>query len=94
MILAHWRHIKTLILVNIGSHNGLLPNNTKPVSNPMVTYDRMSSMGFNLRGMMLQKMLINSIPRAKRVEYMNTIICEAPCAVAFVIVGRQVVKRY
>ena len=35
---AKWRHIATEIWVNIGSDNGLLPNGTKPLPEPMLTY--------------------------------------------------------
>ena len=38
LIVAYWRHMATEILVNIGSGNGLLPDSTKPLPEPMVTY--------------------------------------------------------
>ena len=31
-------HIPTQIMVNIGSRNGLLPDSTKPLPEPMLTY--------------------------------------------------------
>ena len=35
---ANWRHMVTEIWVNIGPGNGLLPNGTKPLPEPMLTY--------------------------------------------------------
>ena len=35
---AKWRYMATQILINIGSDNGLLPNDTKPLPEPMLTY--------------------------------------------------------
>ena len=35
---AKWCHMVTLIWVNIGSGNGLLPDGTKPLPEPMLTY--------------------------------------------------------
>ena len=34
-----WRHMVTKILVNTGSDNGLLPDSTKPLHEPMLTQD-------------------------------------------------------
>ena len=36
--MAEWRHMTTEIWVNIGSGNGLLPDGTKPLTEPMLTY--------------------------------------------------------
>ena len=33
-----WRHMATEVWVNIGSGNGLLPDGTKPLPEPMLTY--------------------------------------------------------
>ena len=38
VIVAWWRHMATWNLVNIGSGNGLLPDRTKPLPEPMLTY--------------------------------------------------------
>ena len=38
IIVAWWRHMATEIWVNIGSGNGLLPDGTKPLPEPMLTY--------------------------------------------------------
>ena len=38
VIVAKWRHIEEKIWVNIGSGNGLLPDSTKPLPEPMLTY--------------------------------------------------------
>ena len=35
---ALWRHMVTKIWVNIGSRNGLLPDGTKQLPDPMLTY--------------------------------------------------------
>ena len=38
LIEAQWRHLATYSWVNIGSGNGLLPDGTKPLPEPMLTY--------------------------------------------------------
>ena len=38
LIVAYWCHMAPEILVNIGSGNGLLPDGTKPLPEPMLTY--------------------------------------------------------
>ena len=38
LIVAWWRHMATEIWVNIGSGNGLSPDGTKPLPEPMLTY--------------------------------------------------------
>ena len=38
LIVAWWRHMAAVILVNIGSGNGLLPDGTKPLPDPILTY--------------------------------------------------------
>ena len=38
LIVAQWCHMVTKIWVNIGSGNGLLPDGTKPLPEPMLTY--------------------------------------------------------
>ena len=38
LIVALWRHMASWIWVNIGSGNGLLPDGTKPLPEPMLTY--------------------------------------------------------
>ena len=38
LIGALWRHMVIEILVNTGSGNGLLPDGTKPLPEPMLTY--------------------------------------------------------
>ena len=37
LIVALWRHMATEIWVNIGSGNGLLPDGTKPLPEPILT---------------------------------------------------------
>ena len=37
-IVAYWRHVSTWNWVNIGSGNGLMPDGTKPLPEPMLTY--------------------------------------------------------
>ena len=37
-IVAKWRHMATGILVNLGPGNGLLPDGTKPLPEPMLIY--------------------------------------------------------
>ena len=37
-IVALWNHVAIWILVNIDSGNGLLPDGTKPLPEPMLTY--------------------------------------------------------
>ena len=41
-----WRHRATQIWVSIGSDNGLLPEGTKPLSDPMLTYHKQYSLTF------------------------------------------------
>ena len=38
LIRAQWRHMAAENWVNIGSGNGLLPDGTKPLPEPMLTY--------------------------------------------------------
>ena len=38
IILTHWGLVMPQIWVNIGSGNGLLPDGTKPLPEPMLTY--------------------------------------------------------
>ena len=38
LIVALWHHMATEVWVNIGSGNGLLPDGTKPLPEPMLTY--------------------------------------------------------
>ena len=38
LIVPLWRHMATDIWVNIGSGNGLVPNDTKPLPEAMLTY--------------------------------------------------------
>ena len=38
LIVAYWCHMVTQIWVNIGSGNGLLPDGSKPLPEPMLTY--------------------------------------------------------
>ena len=38
LIGAQWRHMALEILVNTGSGNGLLPDGTKPLPEPMLAY--------------------------------------------------------
>ena len=35
--MAYWRHVAAEIWVNIGSGNGLFPDSTKPLPEPMLT---------------------------------------------------------
>ena len=37
LIVAWWCHMATEVWVNIGSGNGLLPDSTKPLPEPMLT---------------------------------------------------------
>ena len=37
-VMAYWWQMATEIWVNIGSGNGLLPDGTKPLPEPMLTY--------------------------------------------------------
>ena len=46
LIVAWWRHMVTKILVNIGSGNGLLPDDTKPLPEPMLTYHKYGPVTF------------------------------------------------
>ena len=43
----------TEILDNIGSGNGLLPDGTKPLPEPMLTYHQKGSMAFSFVGIAL-----------------------------------------
>ena len=45
-IAAYWHHIATWIWVNIVSGDGFLPDGTKPLSEPMLTYHQWSFMAF------------------------------------------------
>ena len=38
LIVPWWRHMETQIWVNISPGNGLLPDDTKPLPEPMLTY--------------------------------------------------------
>ena len=38
IIVASWRHMTTKTQVNIGLHNGFLPDSTKPLPEPMLIY--------------------------------------------------------
>ena len=38
LIVAKWRHMATEVWVNIGSGNGLMPDGTKPLPEPMLNY--------------------------------------------------------
>ena len=40
---ANWGHVMTFIWVNSGSGNGLLPDGTKPLPEPMLTYHQWDS---------------------------------------------------
>ena len=40
-LLTHWHHMVMEIWVNIGSVNGLLPDGTKPLLEPMLTYHQL-----------------------------------------------------
>ena len=46
LIVAYWRHMATEIWVNIGSGNGLLPDGTKPLPEPMFTYHKYGPLTF------------------------------------------------
>ena len=46
LIGAQWRHMALKILVNNGSGNDLLPNGTKPLPEPMLTYHQLGSVAF------------------------------------------------
>ena len=43
LIVAQWHHMASLNLVNVGLGNGLLPNGTKPLPEPMLIYHKMCS---------------------------------------------------
>ena len=45
--MAQWRHMVTWIWINIGSGNGLLPDGTKPLPEPMLTYHQRGSVAFS-----------------------------------------------
>ena len=49
LIVAKWHHMATETWVNIGSGNGLLPDGTKPLPEPMLTDNQWSPMTFVLR---------------------------------------------
>ena len=49
-----------LIWINISSGNGLLPDGTKPLPEPMLTYDQRCFVAFPLRVMSLE-VLVNLI---------------------------------
>ena len=53
LIVAYWRHMATEIWVNIGSSNGLLPDGTNPLPEPMLT-DHQWSPHFILTATFLQ----------------------------------------
>ena len=46
LIVAWWRHMATQTGTNIGSGNGLLSSNSKPLTAPMLTYHWWSSVAF------------------------------------------------
>ena len=46
LIVAFWRHMETQIWVNIGSSNGLLPGDTKPLPEPNFTYHKSGPVTF------------------------------------------------
>ena len=48
-IVALWRHMATEIWVNIGSGNGLLPDGSKPLPEPVLTDHQLSPVTFILR---------------------------------------------
>ena len=48
LIVAYWRHMVTEIWVNIGSGNGLLPDGTKPLPEPILTDHQWSPVTFIL----------------------------------------------
>ena len=48
LIMAYWRHIAAYFWVNFGSDEGLLPGDTKPLPEHMLTYHRRCSMAFTL----------------------------------------------
>ena len=46
LIVSQWRHMATKIWVNTGSGNGLLPDGTKPLPEPMLTYHQQRTATF------------------------------------------------
>ena len=48
-----WHHMATEIWVNIGSGNGLLPDGTKPLPEPMLTNHQWSPVSFNIKAISL-----------------------------------------
>ena len=45
-IVVLWHHTVTKIWVNIGSDNGLFPDSTKPLTEPMMTYHQRGLVAF------------------------------------------------
>ena len=48
MYMVYWCHIVSLVFVNIGSGNGLLPDGTKPLPGPMLNYHQRCCEAFSL----------------------------------------------
>ena len=49
LTVACWRHMATWIWINISSDNSLLPEGTKPLTEPVVTYHRWGVVTVSLR---------------------------------------------
>ena len=57
-MVAQWHHMMTEIWVNIGSGNGLLPDGTKPLPEPMLDLSSVRCHGIHLRALSLDDVKI------------------------------------
>ena len=70
--MAQWRHMATEIWVNMGSGNGLLPDGTKPLPEPMWTDHQWSLVAFNIRAIsqeMPQPLIIKIYLKITRLKF-------------------------